>query len=152
MSTVNFNDTTPAALAGSLNVRWQSDASGNISANVPVGWTNYTPGVVGGGSMTVASSNVIYARWAQIGYILHVNVEWQGTFGGTAAPSMTISLPAPFSGPGTIPGTGHVVGPAAYWATAVTINSNTAAVNLVGQTFALATTYNVRISAMYQIG
>jgi hypothetical protein len=36
MSTVNFNDTTPAALSGFSNVHWQSDASGNISANVPL--------------------------------------------------------------------------------------------------------------------
>jgi len=31
----NFNDTTPAAPAGTTNVKWQKDGSGNISANVP---------------------------------------------------------------------------------------------------------------------
>ena len=34
MSVVNFNDTTPAAAGGFSNVHWQSDASGNISANI----------------------------------------------------------------------------------------------------------------------
>lgn len=31
---INLNDTTPAAPAGSFNVLWQVDASGNVSANV----------------------------------------------------------------------------------------------------------------------
>ena len=31
---LNFNDTTPAAAAGGTNVKWQSDASGNVSAYV----------------------------------------------------------------------------------------------------------------------
>ena len=31
----NFNDSTPAAPAGTTNVAWQQDGSGNISANVP---------------------------------------------------------------------------------------------------------------------
>lgn len=34
MSTVNFNDTTPAPPTGLTNIKWQSDASGNISAGV----------------------------------------------------------------------------------------------------------------------
>lgn len=32
---INLNGTTPAAPAGSTNVIWQSDASGNVSAYVP---------------------------------------------------------------------------------------------------------------------
>ena len=34
---VNFNDTTPSAPAGSLNVKWQADGSNNGSAYVPAG-------------------------------------------------------------------------------------------------------------------
>lgn len=36
MSTVNFSDTTPSAPTGFYNTKWQSDASGNISANIQV--------------------------------------------------------------------------------------------------------------------
>ncbi len=32
---INLNDTTPAAPAGSTNVAWQEDVSGNVSAYVP---------------------------------------------------------------------------------------------------------------------
>lgn len=34
---VNLNDTTPAAPAGGTNVKWQSDASSNVSAYLPIG-------------------------------------------------------------------------------------------------------------------
>lgn len=39
MSQQNFNDTTPAAPSGHVNVQWQFDASNpvNVSANVPIG-------------------------------------------------------------------------------------------------------------------
>ena len=32
---INFNDTTPAAAAGGVNVKWQTDGAGNDSAYVP---------------------------------------------------------------------------------------------------------------------
>lgn len=32
---INLNRTTPAAPAGGINVKWQSDVSGNVSAYVP---------------------------------------------------------------------------------------------------------------------
>lgn len=43
----NFNDTTPAAPAGSLNVKWQTDGSGNDSANLiaPFDVPVFAPGV-----------------------------------------------------------------------------------------------------------
>jgi hypothetical protein len=47
MSTVNYSDTTPPAPAGGSNVKFQSDANGNISAYVPTG-----TGGGGGGSQT----------------------------------------------------------------------------------------------------
>jgi flagellar basal body P-ring protein FlgI len=40
---VNFNSTSPAAPSGTTNVSFQSDGSGNISANVPNGAINTTP-------------------------------------------------------------------------------------------------------------
>ena len=33
----NFNDTTPAAVAGGVNVKWQTDGAGNDSAYIPSG-------------------------------------------------------------------------------------------------------------------
>jgi len=33
---INLNNTTPAAPAGSTNVTWQEDVSGNVSASLPV--------------------------------------------------------------------------------------------------------------------
>jgi len=43
----NFNDTTPAAPAGSLNVKWQTDGSGNDSAyyKVPFALGVFAPGL-----------------------------------------------------------------------------------------------------------
>jgi hypothetical protein len=35
MSAINFSDTTPVAVSGGVNVKWQSDASGNVSAYAP---------------------------------------------------------------------------------------------------------------------
>jgi hypothetical protein len=34
---INFNDTTPAAPAGGVNVKWQSDGSNNASAYIGLG-------------------------------------------------------------------------------------------------------------------
>ena len=36
MSTVNYNDSTPAAPLGRANLKWQSDAAGNASVNAPL--------------------------------------------------------------------------------------------------------------------
>lgn len=32
---INYNDTTPAAPVGHINVKWQKDAASNVSAYVP---------------------------------------------------------------------------------------------------------------------
>ena len=34
---INFSDTTPAAPGSNLNVHWQTDSSGNVSANIAPG-------------------------------------------------------------------------------------------------------------------
>lgn len=52
MSGINFSDTTPAALAGGLNVKWQSDANGNISAYI----SNAVTSVFGRTGAVVAAS------------------------------------------------------------------------------------------------
>src|SRR6266850_2396962 len=48
----NFNDTTPAAPAGGLNVKWQTDGAGNDSAY-------YTAGTSGGVSVKTADYSVV---------------------------------------------------------------------------------------------
>jgi len=51
---VNFNDTTPAAPSGYINVKWQSDTSNNASAYLPVAASSVSASVGitvdGGGS------------------------------------------------------------------------------------------------------
>lgn len=151
MSTVNFNNTTPVALANGTNVRFQSDASGNISACWSVGWTNYTPGVVGLGGMTISGSNIIYARYALLGSAVAVNIEWQGIVGGTMSGSLQFSAPTPCTGPGTLTGAGHIVGPAAYQALAVQLPAGSNInVNVIGAALTTGSTYNVRLSLTYQ--
>lgn len=49
----NFNDTTPAAPAGSTNVKWQTDGSGNNSA--------YAPGVIAPSTITKTTTYPIAA-------------------------------------------------------------------------------------------
>ena len=60
---VNLNDNTPAAPTGGTNVKWQEDASGNVSAYVGVASTG-TPvaPVVGVVTANVANTNVIYVN------------------------------------------------------------------------------------------
>jgi hypothetical protein len=53
-SNANFNDSTPSAPAGKVNVAWQKDGSGNISAAV-----NALAGVTVGGSPTHAGEVLI---------------------------------------------------------------------------------------------
>lgn len=55
MSTINYNNTTPAAPSGNANVTWQSDGSGNISAYTP----NRLAPIIGSSS-TVALTGTIY--------------------------------------------------------------------------------------------
>lgn len=150
MSTVNFSDTTPAQPAGALKIKFLSDVSGNISAYAPIGvWAAYVPGISAAGGMTIPGSNFIYARYVQLNTTILFDIEWQGSFGGTAAPAVTFTLPAPFVGSGTVAGWGHVQGPTAYWGLAVGINAGNATANLIGQIFALASTYNIRVSGSY---
>jgi hypothetical protein len=51
----NFNNSTPAAPAGFVNVSWQTDGSGNDSAYVPTSATNMTASNV---DLTAQTANV----------------------------------------------------------------------------------------------
>lgn len=95
MSTVNFNDTTPAAPAdGSANVRWQSDASGNVSANfTPGARTSYTPTITPQSAMTISGVSASYAYYIRMGPIVFVNAQVAFTAAGTLENYVNLSLP-----------------------------------------------------------
>src|ERR1035437_3956694 len=60
---INLSDTTPAAPSGGVNVHFQEDASGNVSAYVGLASTG-TPvaPVAGVTTVSVANTNVIYVN------------------------------------------------------------------------------------------
>ena len=154
MSVVNFNNTTPAAPAASSNVRWQSDASGNISANATYGvWTNYTLVAAGGGAMTVPTTNTITARYWQIGPTLHFALVWQGSFGGTANAQVTFSLPGGTIATGPIAAASYVAAGVApfSWSSIANVTGGNCVVTLVGGTFPLATTLNISVTGEFQV-
>ena len=99
MSTVNFNDTTPSPPAdGSVNIRFQSDASGNISGNfTPGAWKNWTPTIAGGGSMSVTVTTLYWAKYLQIGNLVWFNLRFDCTTSGTAATNNSATMPVPTS-------------------------------------------------------
>ena len=57
----NLNDTTPAAPAGKINVAWQKDGSGNVSANLPLASSSAFGAVKVDGTTITAASGVISA-------------------------------------------------------------------------------------------
>lgn len=94
MSTVNFSDTTPATGSQrSVNVKWQSDAAGNISASYsPGNWATFTPGVsVGTATVVVTTATIDYL---QIGSLMHINLNLNiAISGGVPGNLLTVQLP-----------------------------------------------------------
>lgn len=96
MSTVNFNDTTPSAPTNYTNLKWQSDASGNISAYDPVGsWTTYTPtfNSYPNNTMTFGTPTITYAEYMRLGPAVVFTVTVSVTLGGTMESQVRIALP-----------------------------------------------------------
>ena len=94
MSTVNFNDSTPAAPTNFNNLKWQSDASGNISGYTKGGtWQTYTPTVTASGAMTVSSPSVT-CYYQTFGSLLFYQLSGSFTLGGTADINVYFSLPS----------------------------------------------------------
>jgi hypothetical protein len=153
----NFNDTTPAAPGGTgrVNIQWQRDASGNISANAGYGaWATYSLGVTAVGAMTIATSNVITARWVQLGGTLYFLIAWQGQFGGTAGSQVNFSLPGGLTGAtGPICASAYVAAgvPPFNWAAIAQVTGSICQLTLVQTTFPLATTINISLSGFYEV-
>lgn len=94
MSTVNYNDTAPAPPTGMTNIKWQSDASGNISAYDPgQGWQAWTPTVSPQGGMTISGVTITYARYLRIGSLVFFQFRIAGTIAGTLSNVIFVSLP-----------------------------------------------------------
>jgi hypothetical protein len=83
MSTVNFNDTAPAAPTGTVNIKFLSDASGNISAYDPVGsWQNWTPTLSTAGNITGTLKTITDAQYLRAGPVVYVKFRGTITLGG----------------------------------------------------------------------
>jgi hypothetical protein len=58
---INFSDTTPTAPGGNVNVKWQTDVSGNVSAYAGIPGVSGSPAAVGividGGGSTPATGS-----------------------------------------------------------------------------------------------
>lgn len=94
MSTVNYNDTVPAAPANYNNIKWQSDTSGNISAYDPGGaWQSWTPTLTGDSGMTVSAVTVNVAEYVRSGAVCFIRFNIALTIGGTTAPGLNMTLP-----------------------------------------------------------
>jgi hypothetical protein len=119
MSTVNFNDTTPAAPAdGSGNIRFQSDASGNISGNWTPGlWKTWTP-ASDALPMVINSQTIRCAQYMVMGPRAEIQFVATFNFGAPAASLLHIPLP--------------VGSPITYATFAVTINVSSGAVGGFG--------------------
>lgn len=98
LNIVNFNDTTPAAPSGSLNVHWQNDGSGNMSANwAPAASQTWTPTWSGSGGMTV-SVTLYWAFFIRVGSLLFFSLRADATCGGTLSNEITATAPVPGAG------------------------------------------------------
>lgn len=50
---INLSNTTPAAPSGTINGSWQSDVSGNVSVNFPLGTSSKTTASSSSGTLTL---------------------------------------------------------------------------------------------------
>lgn len=149
MSTVNYSDTTPAPPSGATNVKWQSDASGNVSAysaNIGV-WQQWTPTY---GGMTVATSTLACADYIRVGPVVHFAFSVNISFSGTMSSSFTISPPVAYAGAdavvlafGLSQGGNTLTGRANLTSSAITVFIGS------GQ-FASGQTYTVRVAGTYR--
>lgn len=90
----NLNDTTPSAPANYNNLKWQSDASGNISAYDPGGtWTTWTPTITASASMTVSGVSITTAKYIRLGPLMLFLLSFQVTFGGSPSSYAYASVP-----------------------------------------------------------
>lgn len=77
-----------------VNIKFQSDASGNISAYDPVGsWQTWTPTLTPQGGMTVTSVTLTIGEYLRAGPIVYFRFQVNATAGGTLSNLIYVSLP-----------------------------------------------------------
>lgn len=112
-------------------------------------WTSWTPTYAGSGSMTWTSITTNHALYCQIGKVVFFSIRAQGTFGGTAAATITFTLPITPT---------QVVGGACLIDDGSRVSGNwlnsggTALVNRYDATnFSLGTSRGLTVSGCYQV-
>jgi hypothetical protein len=94
LSTINLNDATPAAPANFANVKFQNDASGNVSAYWSVGaWQPWSPTITPSGAMTISSVVIVDAGYFRIGPLLFYRLNATFAVGGTLNRDLIATLP-----------------------------------------------------------
>lgn len=95
MAVINLNDVTPAPPARLVNVKFQSDASGNVSAYSPGGtWDEtYVPVVTPLAPMTLPTLSSSVSSFARNGSLCTITTTIVGVFGGTPSNRVDVSLP-----------------------------------------------------------
>ena len=123
---INFNDTTPAAPTNFLNVKFQSDGTGNVSAytQAPTWVETFVPTITPSGSMTVSSVTTLITTWTRFGSIAIFSFVLGATIGGTVSTKIDISLPVAMAGARSMWGTGQVNSPTAAAVLAVISSSS----------------------------
>lgn len=86
--TLNYNMTLPIALP-TTPAYIQSDSSGNLSFIDNANWTNYSPTLTAGITLTGPS----IARYRRVGQSLEIYVDFQFSAAAAAATNFTVSLP-----------------------------------------------------------
>jgi hypothetical protein len=149
MSTVNYSDTTPAPPSGATNVKWQSDANGNVSAySTTIGpWQTWAPAY---GGMTVAVATLALADWIRLGPVALFAFSVNISFSGTMATSFTISLPIPYAGADAVVLANGLSQGGNTLTSRANLSGNIITVFIGSGQFASGQTYTVRASGSYR--
>jgi hypothetical protein len=93
MPLVNFNDTTPAAPSGAINVKFQSDASSNMSAYVPpTSWQTWTP-TLSADTGTFTLGSLYLNVYIQRGPNVYFQLRFSATTSSASAVFLYFTLP-----------------------------------------------------------
>jgi hypothetical protein len=88
---VNFSNTTPAAVAGNTNVSWQTDGSGNISGYVPNAATNTSPINLTAQGANISATTILTPAVAGVYRVSAYIIVTRAATTSSTLPSVTIS-------------------------------------------------------------
>lgn len=69
------------------------NSSDRIEISDNLSWQTWTPNYTQSGLMTISSTSTTSARYARVGKIIHFNINFSGTLGGTADAAVSFSPP-----------------------------------------------------------